>query len=192
MIATPTALSLVAILLSAWSLVRNHFLGPRLRISLGDSIDLVRHTTGANVSFQLACVFTNDGTDTGVIEGLLAVVHSPSSSETKCLWRLFFAYENGAQAVAQSKPYSIPVLARHTEFRGIQFGHEGAWAEGTYNIELRGWVNRDMLHDAPNLLKAFSFTIDKAMLPRLGPDLSPKLGPTLVPVAIERAIRRRP
>jgi hypothetical protein len=182
-------ISVIALLLSAWAFYRTQLMGARVRVSVGDSIDIVRHSysAGSPDSIQVACTFSNEGGQTGVIEKLALVLRPEGAPPILFNWSIFFAYQDGHASVPREKVHSIPVLARQTRFEGVQFSIPGRvdWSPGRYVLELLGWVNRNC-EDEPNLRHSMAIKVSEQLVKDLTPDQAGvPLKPSLHTVMLE-------
>lgn len=145
-----------------------------IRVAVGDSIDLIQHSTGPELpqSIHIACTFSNTGSQIGVIEKLILVVQPHGKSKQLVDWTIFYEYENGLKAAPKERVHSIPVLPKSTHFQGIQFSadehSELEWGAGLCRIELLGWVNRDC-KEAPNLRRELILNITEHLLHEMAP-----------------------
>jgi hypothetical protein len=165
-----TGLSVIALLFSLWTLYRNSLMRASIKVALGDSVDIVQHSSGPDMtnSLQIACVFTNEGSQTGVIEKIVLVVHPEGGKRRVLPWRIFFSYKDGDMSIPKEKVHAIPILPRHTHFEGIQFStsDEIGWKLGKCKLELLGWVNRNC-NEKPNLRHSFSFSVTDQLIEKV-------------------------
>ena len=169
-----TGLSILALLISFWTFYRNWLAEAEVRVSVGDSIDLIQHSTGPELpqSIHIACTFSNTGSQIGVIEKLVLIVQPHGKPKQLVDWAVFYEYRDGVKAVPKERVHSIPVLPKSTHFQGIQFSadehSELQWSSGPCKIELIGWVSRDC-KKAPNLKREMHLNITEHLLHEMEP-----------------------
>ncbi len=181
-------ISLLALAISFLTLYRTHLMQARVKVSPGDSIDIVRpiYNSIAHDSIQVACTFTNDGAQTGVIEKLAVILHPTDKPPILFNWSIFFSYQDGHRTVPKEKVHSLPILARQTHFEGVQFSiaDQVDWAPGKYRLELLGWSNRTCEKE-PNLRHLMSITVSEQLVKDLAREPSVPLTPILHTVMLD-------
>lgn len=134
----------------------------KIKIFVGDTIDLVRDTDGQSRKIHLTCNFANRSAKLGVVHKIVLVLRSSFlKREAGFLWNLFYRYQQGRNAVPESKPYPIPVKGKENVFQGIEFVTEPPvqWKAGQYHFTLMGWVNKRDINSKPNVKSRFSVTL---------------------------------
>lgn len=154
-----TGISLIAILISCFTLYNNFLKRAAITIHLGDSLDIVIHTHSNFNSIQLACVFANSGSQLGAVNKLALKIHTPSEETHILNWNYFVKHKEGHKAYAEENARTIPVLGKSVAFQRIQFrGNTFAWVPGNYKIELLGWESTDCT-SRNNLLSSQHFSL---------------------------------
>lgn len=186
----PVYLSSIALLVSFWTFYRNWLMDADIRVSVGDSIDLIQHSIGPELpqSIQIACTFSNMGGNIGVLEKLVLIVQPHGKPKQIIDWAIFYEYKDGRTAAPKERVHSIPILPKSTHFQGIQFStgehEELEWAAGLCRLELIGWVNRDCKMK-PNLRREMKFEISESLLRDMEPVDRPLTQPIIHKVALE-------
>jgi hypothetical protein len=185
-----TGLSILAFIMSFWTFYRNWLAGANIEVSVGDSIDLIQHSNGPALpqSIHIACTFSNTGSQIGVIEKLVLVVHPHGKPKQLVDWAVFYEYEDGVKAAPAERVHSISVLPKSIHFQGIQFSadehSELQWGAGPCKIELIGWVNRDC-KKAPNLRRELHLNIADFQLNEMLPSEDLLARPSIHKVPLE-------
>jgi len=157
----------IAIGLFIYTVYKDYLQIVRVKVYIGDTIDLVRSTTVKTRKIQLICNFVNPTNKIGVVHKLILKVTSKGTKEmTVFTWNQFFIYPERHLVKPESKPFPIIVGSKSTVFKGIEFISEGLeiiWNVGEYSLELVGWVNKKNIQERPNMKSEFSITIDSGL-----------------------------
>lgn len=152
-------ISLLAFGMSAFILIKDYFLPAKIQLFIGDSLQIVHSIEN---KLQLNCNFTNTRNNLGVINKLGLEILSPDRNTHKFEWRIFY-YWDGWNAVPQTVPTSLSVLAKSSIFQGIEFvsNKRFTWIEGQYKIIVKG------LYNNKNLDEIFCFYLDKETVEKI-------------------------
>lgn len=94
---------------TAWTI----FAKPKIRLFVGDSINMVIPPRAMADRFHLGCNFINSRAKVGAVHHLEAVVVDPDSNQRRFQWNLFYEYALGATKVQKkTDPFPIAVLPR--------------------------------------------------------------------------------
>src|SRR3989304_3135718 len=83
---------LVSGVYTAWTILAK----PKIRILLGDSINIVIPPQEVADRFHIGCNFVNSRAKVGAVHHLEAIVVDPQKQKWRFRWNLFFEYAQGA------------------------------------------------------------------------------------------------
>ena len=152
-------ISLIALAVSVFILIKDYFLPAKIQLFVGDSLQIVHSVEN---KLQLNCNFTNTRNNLGVINKLGIEVLSPDNNTYDFEWRIFYRWD-GWNAVPQTVPTSLSILAKSSIFQGIEFVSENRfnWMEGKYKITVKGFYNNRPLN------KTLYFYLDKEKVDKI-------------------------
>jgi hypothetical protein len=150
-------------LFTAWT----YFAKPKIRLFLGDSVNMVIPPREISDRFHLGCNFINSRAKVGAVHHLEATVLDPNGQKRRFQWNLFFEYAPGATHVQKkTDPFPIAVLPRSSTFHFIEFKlAQGdkieSWPIGRYKFDIMGWANKRLRKSRPNITATFHIDIDR-------------------------------
>ncbi|MDP2604300.1 MAG: hypothetical protein Q8S00_17205 [Deltaproteobacteria bacterium] len=165
--------SFVGLLNGAYTL--STLLAPaKIKLFLGDSINIVIPPKEVADRFHIGCNFVNSRAKVGAVHHLEAIVVDPQKQKWRFRWNLFFEYAQGATHVQKkTDPFPIAVLPRNSALHFIEFKLvEGEkiefWPQGRYEFKIIGWANRRNRKSRPNMMATFHIEIDHLGSMQLG------------------------
>ncbi|MCH7828727.1 hypothetical protein IH982_02595 [Patescibacteria group bacterium] len=151
-------ISLAALLISGFILLKDYILPAKLKIFVGDSLQIVY---AARNKIQINFNFTNSTNKLLVVNKLAATLDIPGNKQYTYVWNVFYRLKAVSSELEQL-PTSIAVLAKSSAFQGIEFISSDTfkWVEGRYDFSISGWSNKGMGEDS-NICKKVSFSLKK-------------------------------
>lgn len=167
-------ISVIALVVSAFTLWWAHLAPARLKVLIGDRLYLVA-PSGKEAPLNVALEIVNSGARTGVLQYLEMQITPPMGATVRFEWSQFYRYSTklGGWAVEkESDPHPISLTGRSARPLSVQFviarpAEDFTWGPRIYSAQLRGWHNRESRRERPNITANFQFALTEGFDPNL-------------------------
>lgn len=159
--------SMAALLISFYALYKNHLERVKILILTSDKVGLVVQNGTENIpKFNILCNLANQSAKLGTVHRLESNVRVPTGQELTFVWKLFYEYLPGGEVMTKTiDTHPIAIQPKDKNLVGIQFegpvfNEKFYWAEGRYEIEIVGWINRRHRGERRNARSCFHININ--------------------------------